>query len=90
MFLLIGLISSPCGTLIEVFEASPASKHVLASHILEWDFPGSAVLLPPEVFDHIGFQDQLAGFRKSFSSLCLFSLGANLLSYGCNALEPAS
>ncbi|KAK6605240.1 hypothetical protein H4I95_05046 [Botrytis cinerea] len=55
--------------IFEVFEASPSSKHVLATeNALQWDFPGRAVGIPFDEFLKESFQDSLASFLEQAST----------------------
>ncbi|TGO40912.1 hypothetical protein BHYA_0029g00210 [Botrytis hyacinthi] len=55
--------------IFEVFEASPSSKHVLATeNTLQWDFPGRAVRIPLDEFLKKSFQDSLASFLEQASA----------------------
>ncbi|TGO18614.1 hypothetical protein BPAE_0372g00020 [Botrytis paeoniae] len=55
--------------IFEVFEASPSSKHVLATeNALQWDFPGRAVGIPFDEFVKESFQDSLASFLEQAST----------------------
>ncbi|KAH8687808.1 hypothetical protein BGZ60DRAFT_363637 [Tricladium varicosporioides] len=57
------------GVLFEAFETSPLAENVLASQgALEWDFPGSAVIVPLVTFQDHSFQEQLASFLTQASS----------------------
>lgn len=52
----------------EAFETSASSEKVLASKgALQWDFPGQAVSLPPEVYTDEAFQESLAAFLDQAS-----------------------
>lgn len=52
----------------EVFETSPQNEHVLAAdNALQWDFPGSAVAIPLDIFSNPDFQESLATFLEQAS-----------------------
>ncbi|KAI1385347.1 uncharacterized protein F4822DRAFT_445312 [Hypoxylon trugodes] len=53
--------------LFEAFEASPKREPVLASQTLSWTFPGTAVLVPSEVFYKDSFLESLTAFFEQVS-----------------------
>jgi hypothetical protein len=62
---------------IESFETSPATEHVLAAdNALLWDFPGRAVRLTLAEFNDEKLQEQLAAFLERASMESIHSLQA--------------
>ncbi|KAF2707824.1 hypothetical protein K504DRAFT_410495 [Pleomassaria siparia CBS 279.74] len=60
----------------EAFETSATSEQVLAAkHALQWDFPGTAVAVPCDIYSDESFQESLAGFleQASIESIKQFS-----------------
>ncbi|KAH8656605.1 hypothetical protein BGZ60DRAFT_384977 [Tricladium varicosporioides] len=54
--------------ILEVFEASPSSKDVLATeNALQWDFPGRAVEIPFDEFLKKSFQESFSTFLEQAS-----------------------
>lgn len=72
---------------IEAFEASPRSKDVLATVALQWDFPGTTVIIPSITFNDSSFQWELAGFLDQASTESVKQFGAQTIKSGTAVFE---
>jgi len=72
----------------EAFEASPPCETVLAAKdALQWDFPGSAVVIPFSTFSQASFQEELAQFLQQASTETIKQFGARAFKAGSQVYE---
>lgn len=71
-----------------MFEASPRSKDVLAAEAaLQWQFPGSAVAIPYDVFADDTFLQTFADFLEQSSGECFDEFAAHTKKAGTETVE---
>ncbi|KAL4873947.1 hypothetical protein BDV12DRAFT_191814 [Aspergillus spectabilis] len=82
--------------IFEAFEISPTAEQTLAAKgALQWDFPGTAVSVPCNVFDDHYFQENLASFleKASIEPLEQFAVkvrkAGTQISEARNTVDPA-
>ncbi|POS85865.1 hypothetical protein EPUL_001935, partial [Erysiphe pulchra] len=73
--------------LFEVSEASPESKNVLASDVLLWEFPSSALTLPVSSYLEYDLKDELATFLAQASSESIKQVAAHTKKAESRAFE---
>ncbi|KAL3460831.1 hypothetical protein BJX64DRAFT_289961 [Aspergillus heterothallicus] len=73
--------------IFEAFEISASAEQALAKGTLQWDFPGSAVLVPIDVFDKPGFRQNLASFLEKASSEYLDQFAVKVRKAGTEVSE---
>ncbi|KAI9701732.1 MAG: hypothetical protein M1820_006360 [Bogoriella megaspora] len=77
------------GTLFEAFEASALSENTITSQrALQWDFPGSSVVVPTTEMSKPAFQESLASFLAQASSESITQFAAR--SWKAGSFTPES